>query len=453
MSDWVGVVDRLHEGLDRRPPPEAVCALILELLKGQLLPAQRRLIYRAALSGPAVYSSMNDDFERPVAAVHKVRTLLMLLDVDNTLDRSEERIARLASDPWLLMAQLRIATGIVGWMPGVDPTAEKRLNREERDRIGIGASPRRYRKQVRQLRRTFRKAKALQEQVLLRQLVLVGRAGLAYKVSVEQMRADPHAAAFVAYWVAQRNRRRRFSLEGRENPFDAIAEALFSRCVTRGDDTDWWMIAQVYPVPEVLERLTDQQRGELMGTWASFMRLAADRMADLAAGWPDDFDRAQMVVRRGMDSSTWNTLALAYNAARAAWIGCVAASGGLALLKAVCPGKAMRLMAGDLAYLHRQSGSVTDPQTRVWAALPPPWEVLAGTATCTGRMVEIACGAAGVDARLTGWTGPVSFTQIAAWTPTPELVHGIEVADPLWAGLLRRAGAFSGKGVKPVFVP
>ena len=452
MANLENVVDRLHAGLDQRPTPEAVCALILELMEHQLLPVQQRLLMRAAADRAARYSSMSDDFERPVAAVHKVRTLLALLDVDGTLDRSEDRIIRLAADPWLLIAQIRVACAMVGWMPTVDPTQVQRLNRAERDHIGIEASARRYRKQVRQIRRTHRQALALQQQILLRQLVMVGRSGLAYKISTEQMRADHFGAAFVAYWVAQRNRRRAFSLAGRDNPFDQVAEALFSRCMMRGDATDWWMIAQVYPVPAVLERLTDAQCGELMGTWLSFMRLAADRMRELAAGFPDGFNRATMVVRKGMDSSTWNTLALAYNAARAAWIGCLASSGGLSLLNAMCPGKAMRLMAGDLTYLHHQAGSTGDPQTRVWAALPPPWEVLDGLATCTARTVELACASEGVDARLTGWTGPVKFGEAAPWKPTPELVHGIEVADPIWAGLLRRLGAYSGKGVKPIQV-
>lgn len=34
-------------------------------------------------------------------------------------------------------------------------------------------------------------------------------------------------------------------------------------------------------------------------------------------------------------------------------------------------------------------------------------------------------------------------------TPTPELVHGVSIADPVWASLLRRAGVFSGKHIKP----
>ena len=46
-----------------------------------------------------------------------------------------------------------------------------------------------------------------------------------------------------------------------------------------------------------------------------------------------------MTVGRGMDSSTWNTTASAYSAARAGWLGCVAASGALALLEPSCPGK------------------------------------------------------------------------------------------------------------------
>ena len=48
-----------------------------------------------------------------------------------------------------------------------------------------------------------------------------------------------------------------------------------------------------------------------------------------------------------------------------------------------------------------------------------------------------------------GWTGPRARGKTAEFTPTPELVHGVEVADPVWASLLRRAGVFSGKHIKP----
>ncbi|GAA4221237.1 hypothetical protein FHR32_005316 [Streptosporangium album] len=39
------------------------------------------------------------------------------------------------------------------------------------------------------------------------------------------------------------------------------------------------------------------------------------------------------------------------------------------LLDVACPGKAMRLMAADLAWWHRGTGGDVDPDTRVWASL------------------------------------------------------------------------------------
>lgn len=442
------VFDRLHQTLDARPTPEAVASLIREALRfgsgfSRLLPVQDRILRRAAQSPAGGYSSMHDDFERPVAADHKVRTLLALFDKQ----LPDDVVRRMAEDPWLLHGQLAFLSGFLGWMPGAHPATSRSLNREQRAAIGVDIPRRRYRKLVRQMRRTDRRAWDLKRQVMLRQMVLVGRSGLAYSITVDEMRADPDAAAFVAYWTAQRNRRRQFSLAGRDNPFDQIAEMLFARCQTRGADTDWWMIARVYPVPEVLARLDQDRLGQLMAHWFGFMRLAADRMRDLAAAWPDDFDRSTMVVRRGMDSSTWNTVAQAYNAARAAWINVVDAAGARSVLTAVCPGKAMRLMAGDLAAWHdRQTGSTADPQTRVWASLPAPWDAIDGTVPCTSAMVKRHCHQQGVDPSLSGWIAP-AFTggPAADWKPTPELVHGVEVTDPLWAGLLRRSGVFSGR--------
>jgi hypothetical protein len=160
-------------------------------------------------------------------------------------------------------------------------------------------------------------------------------------------------------------------------------------------------------------------------------------------------DLNTMVVREGVDSSTWNTVASAYNAARAGWINCMASAGALELLTAACPGKAMRLIAADLAAMHRRTGGGPDPQTRVWARLPLPWQVLFDNVECTAGYVEHVCRQEGVDPYATGWLSPRQHGgKVAEVKPTPELVHGIEVADPLWAGLLRRAGYFSGRPVK-----
>lgn len=152
-----------------------------------------------------------------------------------------------------------------------------------------------------------------------------------------------------------------------------------------------------------------------------------------------------MIVRRGQDSSTWNTMAQAYNTARGAWLSCVTAMGAQTLLDVACPGKVMRLMAADLASWHRATGGDLDPNTAVWAVLPLPWEVLDGRAACPRQAVQVACGVAGLDPQESGWTAPTQPGDVAPFALTPELVHGVTVADPVWAGLLRRAGVFSGK--------
>ncbi|WP_432967761.1 hypothetical protein [Dactylosporangium sp. CA-233914] len=51
----------------------------------------------------------------------------------------------------------------------------------------------------------------------------------------------------------------------------------------------------------------------------------------------------------------------------------------------------------------------------------------------------------GVDAQARGWVAGA----MVAFEPTPELVHGVAVADPVWAARLRNAGTCSGKRIRP----
>lgn len=469
------LVDQLHRSLESRLTPEQVCGIILQALEGKLSFTQRRLLQRALAGRPSLYTSMNGDFERPVPAEHKVHKLVELLG----LDLSAESVARLAGDPWLLIGELHTIARWNGWDPGAGFAA--RPNRAQRAHAGVELSKRKYNRLIRQVARTHERAQRLQQQILLRQLTLVGRSGLAYTITRDEMAADMDAACFVAYWAAQKNRRREFTPDGRDNPFDTVAQMLLERCQRNGEATDWWMLARAYPDPLIVARLDDERRGKLMADWFGFVTLGARMLQDLYAGWPartiapvlpDEVWAARpglmpstearggrtvkvvelstMIVAQGVDSSTWNTVAGAYNAARAGWINCLGAAGALDLLDVVCPGKAMRLIAADLAALHRRNGGEPDRQTKVWAALPLPWQILFDeTSTCDTERVEYECTLAGVDPVATGWTAPRQHAGVVAeFKPTPELVHGIEVTDPLWAGLLRRAGAWSGKTVR-----
>ncbi|MEV0058817.1 hypothetical protein [Nocardia sp. NPDC050718] len=379
---------------------------------------------------------MTEDFARPVGGAHQVAATSRLFDVTAKVD---------ADTPASLLAFAESIGAEIGFDPRRTDFLADRLNRQQRADAGMDVSKRQYNRRFRALTRLTAKAEKLAAEQRKRQLAVRARAGFAAELTLDRFRADPNAACFVAYYTAKRKLRREFTLEGRANPFDEVAELLFARC--RGnDDTDWWMIAQAYATPEVLDHLTDEQRGLLVGRWSAVLRATAEMLEKV---WnSSEFDRQGMVVRRGNDSSTWNLLCGAYNAARAAWLSCLAASGATGLLDSVCPGKAMMLIAGDLAAWHSAAGSGPHPDTRVWAALPLPWEVLAGRAACTAADVRAACAAAAVDPERGGWTAPKPPGRVGTFRPTPELVHGVEVADPLWAMLLRSAGAFSGKPVK-----
>ncbi|MFF3666353.1 hypothetical protein [Microtetraspora malaysiensis] len=431
------ILAELHGSLDRRYRPEDVADLVLLALDGRLSRRERVVLERAARHSSrraGGFSSMSSDYARPVGGGRQVAAASRLFGRRAEVD---------PDDPESLLEFAANLGDEIRWAPDRGDFLADRLNREARETAGMDLSKRQYNRRFRMLRRIAAKAGTLRTEQDKRRLLMVGVIGFGADIPLERFTADADAACFVAYYTARRKVRREFTLSGRDNPFDEIAQVLFDRCADR---SDWWMIAQARTTPDVLERLTDEERGRLLGQWSAAMRHAADM---LRARWDPRADRTTMIVRRGDDSTTWNNLAVAYNTARAGWLSCLASLDALALLDAACPGKVMRLMAADLTAWHRAAGGGVDPNTAVWAALPPPWGVLDGTATCTRADVEAACRTAGLDPEQSGWTAPAAPRGVGVFRPTPELVHGVSVADPVWAALLRRAGVFSGKRVRP----
>lgn len=115
-----------------------------------------------------------------------------------------------------------------------------------------------------------------------------------------------------------------------------------------------------------------------------------------------------------------------------------------AILQKICPGKVLRLMAGDVAAWHLSSGGGLDPDTKVWSEVPLPWELVTGDRYCTRSLVEEICRKYGVAPVKKGWTAPRTGKYVEAHRPTPELVHGVSLSSPELAGVLRKAGWFSG---------
>ncbi|MFD4671547.1 hypothetical protein ACFWNN_17560 [Lentzea sp. NPDC058450] len=430
-------LDRLHRSLDARPRPEDVAVLVLEAL-----PSSTRR-ERAVINGVAAHASrglgfsgMSDDYSRPVGAARQVAATRRLFGTGDPVD---------TEDPLSVLEFAALVGAGIGFDPAHTDFLADRLNRAARGEAGIELSKRQYNRRFRVLRRLSAKAGRLGRTRDLRRATLLGAAGFVDVIDRDRFRADPAAACFVAYFTARRKLRREFSLAGRENPFDQVADVLFERCRAAAG-TDWAMIALAHPGWDVLRHLSAEQLGELLGRWSAATRSAATVLAGL---WrTSGVDRSTMIVRSGVDSSTWNAYAGAYNTARTAWIACLHAAGLTALLGDSWPGKAMRLMAADLTWWHEEMGNGVHPDTAVWASLPLPWEVLDGTASCPRSLVEAACRTAGVDPERSGWTAPREHGLIARFRPTPELVHGVAVSDPLWAMALRRARVFSGKPVR-----
>lgn len=442
MTDASTAITRLHATLGRRETPETVAAIVRDAI-----PALRsgswaeRLKRRLGLAPHRrfAWSSMATTFRRP-DPVHrqlaKARELALLF-MGETLPEGVDAAA--------LDAVAADLNRLIGKTPGKARFDVDRLNGESRRKTGLTLSRRRYDKLFRLAGRLERRARRLRREEEKFDLILVSKAALAPRLSVEDFAGDVPSAGFVAYYAARMKLRSEFTIDGQQRPFDDFAAHLLGRC-EKSKSASWWAIAHVLPRADVLARLTDDQKGRLLGQWFDILQTAAERLAEAQGN--TDIDMETMIVRRGNDSSTWNLLAGAFNRAREQWIALLESMGADAVLDSMMPGKVLRLMAGDVAAWHRSTGGGVHPDTLVWRRLPPPWSVLRGEAECTRAQIEAACDAERIDPEKSGWSRARARTAIAEFRPTPELVHGVSVNNPYLAAYLRKGGVFSGKGLK-----
>lgn len=427
-----------------RRRPEDIADLVLQVLEGRLGRHERKLLEQAARGSLRRtwhgYTSMLGEFASVVGAQRQTARAAVLFDA---IDRLDEQAA---DDPAAVEQVIRAACKQIRKGFGANDFLSDRLNREQRAAAGLGElSKRQYNKRFRLLQRLEDKLATMVRATLERDAVMLGKSGLASRLDPERLAADPDTACFVAYLTARCNLRSEFTVSGQQRPFDQITDALLRRL--RGHaGADWWAVAHIHPVPEVLAKLSDEQRGHLLGRWYAELTKAGE-LLERAYG-RCRMDRARMVVQRGDDSSAWNAAASAWNTARAHWISALESMGATEVLEAVCPGKVLKLMAADVVAWHLATGGQLHPDTPAWAELPLPWRVLRGEEPCTRADVEAACTRHGRDPVTTGWTAGRRDRAAVAFRPTPELVHGVTVADPLLATVLRAAGVFSGKPLR-----
>ncbi|WP_443750268.1 hypothetical protein [Asticcacaulis solisilvae] len=440
-------ISKLQATLSERDTPETV----LKLIKDVLPPTQARHVFPRfqsiidfALKQRFGWSSMATTFIAPASAARQVAkgrelTSLFLHDAPrlNMAIESEDSMAALDSF-------IDAFDELIGKTRGQSDFRSDRLDRAGRKALGL--SRRRYSKLFRLGSRLERKAARLREAYRQRALLLVGKAALAPRLTVNDFGGDIASAAFVAYYAARMKLRSEFTISGQQKPFDEISAALLGVC-EGNPSTSWWAIAHVFPRADVLERLNDTQRGQLLGIWFDILQELADRLDEIRVR--TDINVETMIVKRGNDSSTWNLLAGAWNRARDHWIALVMAMGMESLFDTFLPGKVMKLIAADVAAWHRVSGKGLHPDTQAWLALPAPWLVLRGERSCTRSDIEAVCRQCGIDPEASGWAAPKALTQVAVFKPTPELVHGVTVSNPYLADYLRRVGVFSGKPLRP----
>ncbi|HEX8340702.1 MAG TPA: hypothetical protein VF624_07325 [Tepidisphaeraceae bacterium] len=425
----------LFRSLDQRQRPEEVAQLVLST--GVLTPAAAAHLKRVARHASGT-SYMSQDFNRSYAALDRqVKLSGVLFAVTGP------------ADPADLEAVHQYLTQIeptIGKTVGRSDYKHDRLNKAQRDERGIDLSRRQYNKRFRLAARMEDKARRREREITRRALTLASKSRLASRLTWEEFSKDAATACFVAYYVARCNVRSLFTVNAQARPYDEACEAMMRR-LRVSDTTNWLAVAHVMPDEEVVWKLSDADKGVLLGQYYEMLLKAGAFLREVSES--SVIDVKTMIVRRGNDSTMWNLMAGAWNKLRDGWFNLCHALGADEIVERQCFGKVMRLIAADVAMWHRSVGhAAAHTDTDVWAELPLPWKVLAGEETCGRRAVEEACARFGIDPLKTGWIARRGEKGVETFRPTPELVHGVVVSSPVMARAMRKAGIFSAKVVK-----
>ncbi|MGE3803883.1 MAG: hypothetical protein AB7K24_04320 [Gemmataceae bacterium] len=431
----------LFKTLQERRRPEDVAEMIRAELPDIFTKSELTTLGAAARhswkNSFGLATSMLEKFKQPVPPRRQVRKARELFE------RTRKWTTAQCADPQRIEGLLHELSPLIAKNVGASDFKADRLNRAQRVEAGLDLSRRRYNKLFRMLARLEHKLRKYLRELRKYDYLRIGKSRLATQLTWEDFARDPATAAFIAYFTARCNLRSEFTNTAQQRPYDEVAHTLFQKLEGQPEQTNWWAVAHVFPDRIALDHLGDRQRGTLLGRWLQIMHGIAQLLREV---WQSsDFNRATMIVRRGNDSSTWNNTASAWNRAREAWIGLLHSMGMEEELDALCFGKVLRLMAADVASWHRASGGGLEPDTLVWNELPLPWEVLSGEVSCTRALVENVCRRHKVDPIKKGWMAPPPERKVEQFRPTPELVHGVTVASPELAAVLRKAGWFSGK--------
>lgn len=449
-------VEQLYQTLQERRRPEDVAQMILELT-GKNLTTQEKLILEKAAEGSLKrnvygYTSMLETFATAKGAGRQIAKAKEIFKLDplHQPDYNNEKNIR---------DFIHFVSPLIHKPAGKNNFKTDRLNRAQRKETGMDLSKRNYNKKWRLLKRIEEKLLKFTREVQKIEFQKIGKHGFAHKLDFDNFSSDINSACFIAYYNARCNLRSVFTNYRQQRAFDEISEMLLNRCkkekalffdlfrrskTSVKNNSNWWAIAHVYSSGDVLLKLTDEQKGTLLGWWTTVLEDIARFLDEVWTA--NSFNRQTMVVKRGDDSTTWNNTAAAWNRARDNWMNLIYSMGLQHILDEICFGKVLRLMAADVVAWQFSSGGKLDPNTEVWNKIPLPWEVFQNKVACNRELVVKYCNEAGIDPEKSGWIAP-RVHGVASFTPTPELLHGVEISNPFLAGILKKNKFFSGKKV------
>lgn len=452
-------IKNLHKTLIQRKRPEDVAQMIFEVLEHDLSSKEKDILKKAAKGSLKNiflgYTSMMQEFATAIGAEKQIKKTIEIFNLNNKESVDYNNV----DDVKKFIEEV---SPLINKIVGANNFLSDRLNKEQRKEIGLDLSKRSYNKRWRLLKRLENKLFRYRREIKKIEFQKIGKHGLAHTIEFEEFQKNLNSACFIAYYNSRCNLRSVFTNTSQERAFDEISQMLLNRCKgvstntvlgflkmnnkpERTNETNWWAISHVYTSQEVLDNLSDNYKGELLGKWTGILQEIADLLAEI---WLEsDINRQTMIVKRGNDSTTWNNTAAAWNKARDNWMNIVYALGMDYILDEICFGKVLRLMAADVAAWHHSTGGKLDPDTDIWSKIPLPWEVFQGKENCNKELVVKYCKQAGVNPEKSGWIAP-RVHGVAEFKPTPELVHGVAVSNPYLATVLKQHKYFSGKKSK-----
>ncbi|MGE8534507.1 MAG: hypothetical protein ACN6OJ_07975 [Chryseobacterium sp.] len=432
-------IQQLYKTLDERKRPEDVAEMIVDIIKSDFKIHEHAILSKAAnhslKNSFYGYTSMLETFGVAIGAGKQIKKAVEIFKISEKENSGYNNVDEIE-------AFLKEVSSLIHKDVGQNDFRKDRLNKDLRKLAGMDISKRNYNKKWRLLKRIeIRLQKFIHESKKI-EFQKISKHGLSHTISFEDFSADLNTACFIAYFNARSNLRSTFTNQSQDRPFDEICDMLFNRCKQNSEGTNWSAISYIYSSREVLQHLTDEQKGNLLGKWTVILEEISGFLEML--WYENDIYRKTMAVKKGNDSTTWNNTAGAWNKARDNWMNLIYALGLDSILEDLCFGKVMRLMAADVIAWHLSTGGKIDPNTEVWNNVPLPWEVFQERVFCNKEIIVNACKEAGIDPEKSGWIAP-RIHGVSPFRPTPELVHGVMVSNPFLAKVLRQNKYFSGK--------